>query len=84
MNEIEQHIISIVAKMRKKDPSTITNQLKFTDDLGMDSLDTVEIVIELEDIYGIELDEKNAQDIITINDLSKKIKQELDKKKSVA
>lgn len=50
------------------DAETITTSSSFVDDLGADSLDTVELVMAFEEEFGIEIPDDAAQDIVTVGD----------------
>lgn len=56
----------------------ITGKSKLTTDLGIDSLDSVEITMALEDAYGISITEDDMCSIKTINDLYKLVKEKAD------
>ena len=55
------------------DEDTITLDSKIVDDLGADSLDVVELIMALEDAYGIEVSDDKAQKLHTVNDIIKYI-----------
>lgn len=63
------------------DESKITKNAKLADDLGMDSIDAVELIMKLEDEYDIRIDENADKQIVTINDLVSYV-EELIKKKN--
>jgi acyl carrier protein len=50
------------------DPASIGEEARFKDDLGADSLDLYELVMELEDRYGISVSEEEAAQIETVGD----------------
>jgi acyl carrier protein len=54
--------------------SEVVPEAKFIDDLGADSLDLVELVMALEDEYGIEIPDEDAEKIVTVGDALKYIK----------
>ena len=56
----------------------ITGKSKLTTDLGIDSLDSVEITMALEDAYGISITEDDMRSVKTINDLYKMVKEKAD------
>ncbi|XP_049382774.1 uncharacterized protein LOC125847123 [Solanum stenotomum] len=58
---------STIAKQLSIDESTVTPQTKFAD-LGADSLDTVEIMMALEEKFGVSIGEEGAQNIATVQD----------------
>jgi acyl carrier protein len=50
------------------DGDEVTPQAKFVEDLGADSLDTVELVMALEEEFGIEIPDEEAEKIVTVKD----------------
>lgn len=62
-------IKSIIAEQLGIDASTIKNESRFVEDLGADSLDTVELVMAVEDEFGIEIDDDFAETIQTMQDI---------------
>jgi acyl carrier protein len=64
----------IARKFSKIDPSTITLQTQLLNDLKLDSLDIVELVVDIEDVFGVELYEENLINVKTIEDLINEIK----------
>lgn len=66
-------IKKIIAEQLGVDESEITPESHFIDDLGADSLDTVELVMALEEEYGIEIPDEDAEKIQTVGDVSKYI-----------
>lgn len=63
---IDQKIREIIAEQLGVNISDVTDDKHFINDLGADSLDTVEIIIKLEDEYHIEIDDDNAEEITTV------------------
>ena len=64
---IEVKIKEIIAeKLGLKDAEEINNDASFIDDLGADSLDTVELVMAFEEEYGIEISNEDAEKIRTV------------------
>ncbi len=57
--------------------SEVTEEASFVDDLGADSLDTVELVMALEEEFGIEIPDEDAEKIITVGDAIKYINSKL-------
>ena len=51
------------------DPKRVTLESKLKDDLGADSIDAVQIIMDLEDAFGIEIDEDNAGAMETVRDV---------------
>ena len=64
---IEVKIKEIIAeKLGLNDANEINNEASFIDDLGADSLDTVELVMAFEEEYGIEISDEDAEKITTV------------------
>lgn len=55
------------------DPKKVTLESKLKEDLGADSIDAVQIIMDLEDAFGIEIDEDNAGAMETVGDVVKYI-----------
>ncbi|MBQ2642205.1 MAG: acyl carrier protein [Eubacterium sp.] len=72
-----ERLIKAIADVLELDPSTITADSKFVDDLGADSLDVLEIIMSIEDEFGIKVSTDDAQDIVTVQDAYEKIKKAL-------
>jgi len=60
--------------------SEVVPEAKFIDDLGADSLDIVELIMALEDVYGIEIPDEDAEKMETVGDSIKYIEQRLAEK----
>jgi acyl carrier protein len=65
---VEKRIKEIVAEQLGVEESQVTNEASFMDDLGADSLDTVELVMALEQEFDIEISDENAEKIQTVQD----------------
>ncbi|MEA3240378.1 MAG: acyl carrier protein [Pseudomonadota bacterium] len=64
---VEQKVKEIIAEqLGIKDLAEITNEASFIDDLGADSLDTVELVMAFEEKYGVEIPDEDAEKIRTV------------------
>jgi acyl carrier protein len=63
MASIEQRVVDIVAQQLGVEKDKITRDTHFVNDLGADSLDTVELVMELEEEFGISIPEDSAEKI---------------------
>ena len=63
-----QKIREIVAEQLGVDVEEVTPEASFIDDLGADSLDTVELVMALEEAFSVEIPDEDAEKIKTIND----------------
>jgi acyl carrier protein len=68
MSDIENRVMALVAKQLKSDPKEIKLDAKFSDDLGADSLDQVEMVMAFEEEFGIEISEEAAAKIVKVSD----------------
>jgi acyl carrier protein len=65
---VEDKIKTIVAEQLGVSEDEVTPEASFTDDLGADSLDIVELVMAIEEEYGIEIPDDDAEKIQTIQD----------------
>ena len=59
---------AIIAKTLGKNMDNITEKTTFVDDLGIDSLDFFQIIIDLEETYDIRIDQVDAEEIVTVGD----------------
>ena len=66
-------IKKIITEQLGVDEADITPESRFLDDLGADSLDTVELVMALEEEFGIEIPDEDAEKIQTVGDVAKYI-----------
>ena len=66
-------VITIVAEQLGKDATEITAETSMQDDLGADSLDAVEIIMALEDEFGIEIPDEEAQTFNNIGEIAQYI-----------
>ncbi|MGN0379409.1 MAG: acyl carrier protein [Butyrivibrio sp.] len=67
----------IIAEVLNIDPSEITLDTKFVDDLGADSLDVFQIIMGIEDQFDIEIPNEAAESIVTVSDAVDQIKEAL-------
>ena len=68
MSEVETQVKQIVVDHLGIDDSKVTTESKFIDDLGADSLDTVELVMAFEEEFGCEIPDDAAEKIVTLKD----------------
>ncbi len=66
MASIEEQVKSIVAEQLGVKEDEVTNDASFVDDLGADSLDTVELVMALEEEFETEIPDEEAEKITTV------------------
>ena len=66
MENVEQRVKKIVAEQLGVNEAEIKNESSFVDDLGADSLDTVELVMALEDEFEMEIPDEQAEKITTV------------------
>ena len=64
--QIELKVQKVIAEKLGIDENTIENEASFIDDLGADSLDTVELVMALEEEFGCEIPDEEAEKITTV------------------
>ncbi len=67
MENIEQRVKKIVAEQLGANEADVKNESSFVDDLGADSLDTVELVMALEEEFECEIPDEEAEKITTVN-----------------
>jgi acyl carrier protein len=68
MASIEERVKQIVAEQLGVDEAQVTNEAAFMDDLGADSLDTVELVMALEEEFDVEISDEDAEKIQKVQD----------------
>lgn len=64
-----EKVINLIATAYKIDPSTLSRQTSFQNDLSLDSMSLVQSIVEIEETYGIEIPEKRLFKMNTIGDL---------------
>ncbi len=68
MSEATTKVKAIIVDKLGVDESEVTNDASFTNDLGADSLDTVELIMELEKEFDIQIPDDEAEGIVTVGD----------------
>ncbi len=68
MSEIEAQVKNIIVDKLGVDAEEVTPEKSFTNDLGADSLDTVELIMEFEKEFGISIPDDQAEKISTVGD----------------
>jgi len=66
---VEQRVREIVAEQLERDVNEVTKTASLIDDLGADSLDVVDLVMKMEEEFGIEIPDEEAEKIKTVNDV---------------
>ena len=68
MSDIPERVKKIVVEHLGVDPEKVTDKASFIDDLGADSLDTVELVMAFEEEFGCEIPDDAAEKVLTVKD----------------
>ena len=69
--EILEKVKELVASQLGKSEDEVTPESSFIEDLGADSLDLVELIMSMEDEYGLEISDEDAEKIVTVKDAVK-------------
>jgi acyl carrier protein len=72
---IEQKVKEIIVEQLGVNPEQVTPEAKFIEDLGADSLDTVELVMALEEEFGQEIPDEEAEKLQSVGDVIKYIEE---------
>merc|ERR1740124_379036 len=67
-SDVADRIVSVVKNFDKVEESKVTTESKFADDLGLDSLDSVEVVMAIEDEFAVEIPDAEADKIASVSD----------------
>ena len=79
MSDIEAKVKAIIVDKLSVDESEVKNEASFTTDLGADSLDTVELIMEFEKEFGITIPDDKSEKISTVGDAIAYIEGEVNK-----
>lgn len=77
MTDIDAKVKEIIVNKLGVDEGQITPEASFTNDLGADSLDTVELVMEFEKAFNLQIPDEDAEKIATVGDAMKYIKSKM-------
>ena len=75
--EIVKQVKAIIVDKLGVEESEVTERANFTNDLGADSLDTVELLMEFERVFGIKIPDEETSTIATVKDAIDKVKEKL-------
>ena len=75
--DVEKKVKEITAKILKKDPAQIRTEMRFVEDLGADSLKSLELVAAFDEGFEIEMEEDKALEVKTVGDAATFIAQYL-------
>ncbi len=68
MSDIKEKVVTIIVDKLGVEENEVTNEASFTNDLGADSLDTVELIMEFEKEFNISIPDEEAEKIQTVGD----------------
>ncbi|PUD47745.1 acyl carrier protein [Helicobacter pylori] len=68
---------AVIAEQLEIDVSQVTPEAKFVKDLGVDSLDVVELIMALEERFGVEIPDEQAEKIVNVGDVMRYIEKQL-------
>ncbi len=71
MANIDERVKNLVVEQLGVSQDQVSPQASFIDDLGADSLDTVELVMAFEEEFGIDIPDEDAEKMVTVNDAIK-------------
>ncbi len=66
---MQDKVIKLISDATKIDATKITLETSFVDDLNLDSLDIVELMMKMEDEFGVEIPEEDAEGLKTVKDI---------------
>ena len=75
MSDIGERVKKIVVEHLGVEPDKVNDQASFIDDLGADSLDTVELVMAFEEEFSVEVPDEDAEKLQTVGDVVKYIEE---------
>jgi acyl carrier protein len=84
MADIAEQVRKIIAEQLMVDLDEVTDDASFIEDLGADSLDTVEMIMEIEDEFGIEIPDEDAEKIQTVGKAIEYVKKKVEAQQAKA
>ena len=79
MADVKEKVVSIIVDKLGVNPEDVVETASFTNDLGADSLDTVELIMAFEDKFNVEIPDEEAEKISTVGDALKYIEEHIEK-----
>ncbi len=76
--EIFEKVKAIIVEQLQVNEETVTEEASFIDDLGADSLDLVELIMALEEEFGIEIPDADAEKVVSVADVVNYIKENVE------
>ncbi len=76
---VEERVKELIVEQLGVETGQVTDRAKFVDDLGADSLDTVELVMALEEEFSIEIPDEDAEKITSVGDAIKYVNEHAEK-----
>lgn len=67
--ELQEKVMKLISDATKIEQTKITPDTSFVDDLNLDSLDIVELMMKMEDDFGVEIPEEDAEGLKTVRDV---------------
>ncbi len=84
MADIAEQVRQIIAEQLMVELEEVTDDASFVEDLGADSLDTVEMIMEIEDEFGIEIPDEDAEKMQTVGQAIEYIKKKVEAQQAKA
>ena len=78
MDDVERRVKEVVAKTLKVDEGQVTNEARFAEDLGAESIQSIELIASFEEEFDIEMDEDGALAVKTVGDAVRFIQKVID------
>ena len=79
MSDVREKVKQVIVDQLSVNPEELTDDASFIEDLGADSLDIVELVMELEEQFGVDIPDEEAEKISTVGEAIKYIEERAEK-----